>query len=410
MFEWIAGFPLSVPGARMNKNGAIRSVICGIWMALGMVRVLSATSVYLTDVPDYSWWAGCFGTASGNLMGFWDRHGFPDFYTGPTSDGLAPLNSFGDNAGIISLWASQAGVDGRPSDQFGHFDDYYAAYESTDPDPYIVAGRPEHAPDCLGDFLGLSQWKWADMANECDGNIDAFSFVYWAASGEKRINFQPESVAGVPVCDLQSGLRSWTQYRGYDSAVFTQLADFNPHTPAGKGFTFEELKAEIDAGYPVLLFLQKPDEMSRSLGGQPRVNPEIHGMLAYGYVLNDDGAAYVRYRTSWASGDNRFSSWSAEPWEAGLPLRGVIGYHPRPRLRQSLLSEGSLTLQWDGPAAELFDSSQDGTRLVHGYVVEMARSLQTPDFVPVSPVVLEHFYTLTNCPSLAYFRIKLVTL
>jgi hypothetical protein len=176
----------------------------------------------------------------------------------------------------------------------------------------------------------------------------------------------------------------------------------------GKGFTFADLKAEIDAGYPVLLFLQKPDEFSRELAGQPRVNPQIHGMLAYGYYLADDGTPYVRYRTSWASGDNQFKSWSAEPWEAGLPERGVIGYRPRPRLRQSILSEGSLTLQWDGPAAELFDSNQGGTRVVHGYEVEMARSLQTMDFVPVSPVVVEHFYTVTNCPSPAYFRIKLV--
>lgn len=392
----------------MKTNRLIVLVICGMAIALGSARGLSATHVYLTDVPDYDWWAGCFGTASGNLMGFWDRHGFPDFYTGPTGDGLVPLTSTGENAGIVSLWSSQAGVDGRPSDRYGHFDDYYSAYESTDPDPFIMAGRAEHTPDCIGDFIGLSQWKWTNMANECDGNIDAYCFVYWDAGGDKRIDFMPQSAAGVPAPDLPSGLRAWTQYRGYDGTVFTQLADFNPHTPFGKGFTFADLKAEIDAGYPVLLFLQKPDEMSRPLAGQPRVNPQIHGMLAYGYFLADDGTPYVRYHTSWASGDNQFKSWNAEPWEADLPLRGVIGYRPRPRLRQSILSEGSLTLQWDGPGAELFDSNQGGARVVHGYVVEMARSLQTMDFVPVSPVVVEHFFTLTNCPSPTYFRIQLV--
>src|SRR5438552_18554802 len=82
-------------------------------------------SVMLTEVPDYLWYAGCFGTASGNLMGYWDRHGFPNFYTGPTAGGVAPLDSRGGNYGIRSMWASKAGEDGRPADQPGHIDDYW---------------------------------------------------------------------------------------------------------------------------------------------------------------------------------------------------------------------------------------------------------------------------------------------
>ena len=42
----------------------------------------AAVNVMLTEVPDYSWQYGCFGTASGNLMGYWDRHGLPNLYTG----------------------------------------------------------------------------------------------------------------------------------------------------------------------------------------------------------------------------------------------------------------------------------------------------------------------------------------
>ncbi|HKX63503.1 MAG TPA: hypothetical protein VJS65_16725, partial [Verrucomicrobiae bacterium] len=49
------------------------------------------TMVYLTDVPDYNWYAGCFGTASGNLAGFWDRHGYSNIYTGAVNGGEAPL-------------------------------------------------------------------------------------------------------------------------------------------------------------------------------------------------------------------------------------------------------------------------------------------------------------------------------
>src|SRR5690349_8396276 len=79
-----------------------------------------AEDVAITGLPDYDWYAGCFGTASGNLMGYWDRNGFPGFYTGPTGDGLAPLDSGRDNQGIRSMWASKAGFDGRPEDQPGH--------------------------------------------------------------------------------------------------------------------------------------------------------------------------------------------------------------------------------------------------------------------------------------------------
>ncbi|MBE7503224.1 MAG: hypothetical protein HS113_23645 [Verrucomicrobiales bacterium] len=72
-------------------------------MASAGWHLRAANHVYLTDVPDYEWHAGCFGTATGNLMGFWDRHGFPDFYTGPTAGGEAPLTSQPPNRGIQAL-------------------------------------------------------------------------------------------------------------------------------------------------------------------------------------------------------------------------------------------------------------------------------------------------------------------
>ena len=219
---------------------------------LSLLTGLSAGTVKLEDVPNYSWYAGCFGTACGNLMGFWDRNGMSDFYTGPTAGGIAPLSDGGANVGVRSMWASKAGFDGRPAGQFGHIDDYWAyydcdangcfSYESTLEDPYVLAGRLEHAPDCIGDFIGLSQKHWTNQNGECDGNIDAYSFVYWDTNGDRRSNYVPSEVAGTPARDIQSGLRAWAQYRGYDADVFTQLTDFNTTVVAGKGFTFENLK------------------------------------------------------------------------------------------------------------------------------------------------------------------------
>ena len=249
----------------------------------------AAVNVWLADVPDYAWHAGCFGTAAGNLMGYWDRHGLPDVYTGPTGGGVAPLNTFGANVGVRSLWASEAGLYGRPANQPGHMDDYWTIYESTAPDPYVTAARAEHAPDCLADFMGQSQRKYSDLNGECTGNIDAFAFIYWNENGDRLVNFEPPTADGVKVRDVPSGLRAFSHYRGYDAEVTQQLADFNPTIPAGSGFTFDNLKAEINAGYPVMLILQKYNEFSRPLSGMPRANPMVHAMVAYGYVETDDG-------------------------------------------------------------------------------------------------------------------------
>ena len=366
----------------------------------------AAVNVYLTEVPDYAWNYGCMGTAAGNLMGFWDRHGFPGFYTGLANGGVAPLIS---GAGTISsLWVSKAGIDGRPADKPGHYDDYYLGYEDTGPDPYLTSGRTEHTPDCIADFIGMDQLKWTSMAGECNGNLDGFCFVYWNTNGDRRVNFTPDQEAGTPARDVQSGLRAWTQYRGHDCSVFTQLTDFNPNKPPSTGFAFEDMQNEIDAGYPVLLFLQGTDQVSRTIGSATNVNPEIHSMLAYGYYINDTGDRFVRYRTSWASGANMLSLWGPQNWQATLPVRGVIGYHPLPRIRQCSLTDQGLLLQWDGPASNLYDSATGATNRVHGYLVEMSTSLDTPNYSPVSPVLLTNTFTVTNCPGPAFFRVELV--
>jgi hypothetical protein len=361
-----------------------RTRLVGAAVLVAAFAARADSDVYLLGTPDYDWFAGCFGTATGNLIGYWDRHGFPDFYTGPTGGGLAPLDNFGINYGIRSLWASSTNYDNRPANRPGHMDDYYDSYESTLPDPYARAGRPEHTPDCIGDFIGLNQRKFTNQNGECDGNIDAYSFVYWDTNGNRRVNYTPTN-AGAATVDIQSGLRAWTRYRGYDADVFTQLVDFNPHVPAGHGFTYEDLKKEIDAGYPVLFFLQPNEQLYRSLPGAAKANPEIHGIMAYGYVDRPgEGIVQgVRVRTSWASGDYRFTEWGAlftliELQGAGVasfPVRGVIGYHPRPKITRVTRIEGNVTLTWDGPGSQIHDDIAGTNGTVHLYQLQRATSL-----------------------------------
>jgi hypothetical protein len=396
-------------------------LVCAIF-SLSAVSLRADSDVYLVGSPDYAWYAGCFGTACGNLMGYWDRHGFPDFYTGPTAGGVAPLNDFGTNRGIRALWANRAGFDGRPANQPGHIDDYWVryvsdsdySYQSTAPDPYVTAGRSEHAPDCIGDFIGLSQRKWSNMNGECDGNIDAYSFVYWDATGNRRVNYTPTVPPGLPVVDIQSGLRAWTEFRGSAADVFTQLADFNPQTPPGKGFTFQDVKAEIDAGYPFMVFLQDYTQYARSFPGMSRANPEMHGMMIYGYQEYPEfGISYVRCRTSWGSGDAYFRAWTANPWVVGggvnLSVRGVIGYRPKPKLRRIERSGNQVSLKWDGPASRRYDALAETTNSVHRYQIEQSATISGDAWSPVGAPVSELEFSFTNTgEATAFFRVRLL--
>ena len=159
----------------------------------------------------------------------------------------------------------------------------------------------------MGDFIGLNQRKWTNLNGECDGNIDGYSFVYWDSSGGRRVNFTPGPGAGLPAIDIQSGLRAWTTSRRYTAEVFTQLSDFNPEVLPGNGFSFEDMRAEIDAGYPVLLFLQEFGTKSRAVQNMQRANPLIHGMVAYGYRIQDDGSQFVPSEAA-CGGDNEFAA------------------------------------------------------------------------------------------------------
>ena len=392
-------------------------ILLGLWLALsGSVSTARAAEarVFLTEVPDYEWDDACFATASGNLMGFWDRHGLANLYTGPTANGVAPMNSYGSNAGIRSLWISKAGRDGRPAAQFGHRDDYYVGYDTDADDPFRIAGRIEHTPDCIGDFMGLNQKKWINMDGECDGNIDGYVYNYWDKTGVRRWNFQPTPAAGKPGADLQSGLRLFAKYRGYDADTFSQLGDLNPEIKGpGKGFSYADLCAEIDAGYPVLIFLQSSSEKSRPVGSMPKANPEIHGMLAYGYYVDLDGTQRVHVRTSWSSGDQSFYRWNEPNWVPWAPvqltIRGLIGFHPKPRILDFVRQGGQVTVRFEGPDAEVYDVLQGTTRRAHWYVLEAADSLQPGAFRAVSDPTTDREITVTASQNAAtFYRLQMV--
>jgi hypothetical protein len=145
------------------------------------------------------------------------------------------------------------------------------------------------------------------------------------------------------------------------------------------------------------------------VGGIKHLNAEIHAMLAFGYYVKATGEQYVRYKTSWGgSGNSTLSLWNSSDWQAALPVRGVVGYHPLPQVTKVAATNGSLTISWDGPASVLSNLATHESIPLHSYVVERAASLDGP-FVAISEPTSEHTYTIPNCcGENAFFRVKLL--
>jgi hypothetical protein len=142
----------------------------------------------------------------------------------------------------------------------------------------------------------------------------------------------------------------------------------------------------------------------------PRANPIIHGMLAYGYYINNSGVNYVRYKTSWSgSGDATISQWAAANWQAELPLRGVIGFHPLPKFTGITHTNDAWNFKWDGPSSILKDLVTLTTTNLHWYVLEKSRTLNTNQFVAITEPTSNRDITITNCcDEAAFFRVKLL--
>jgi len=294
------------------------------------------------------------------------------------------------------------------------------SYESTAPDPYVLAGRPEHTPDCLGDFMGLSQKKWTTLGGECDGNIDGSAFVFWDKSGDRRDNYAQTNASGQWIPDIPSGLRAWARSRGYDADVFTQLAIFNPEKTGPGGWSYADVKAEIDAGYPLLCFLQPTGQLSRALSNpiaMPKANADTHAVLIYGYV--DDPASgvtgSVMIRTSWGPQPDDPSygvqPWISTNWLALFPVRGVIGFRPKPKITGVRRENDRVTVNWDGPAAQIVDALAGDARPAHWYQLERSPTLNPPRFEPVGNPTSEHTMVVAECcVASAFYRVKVCVL
>ena len=249
----------------------------------------------LTNVPAFTWCYGCSATSAGMVMGYYDNQGYEDMYTGPTNGGVCPMNNelyWGHTVwpsvtcGECPLVATHIGKDGRIVR--GHVEDYWIDYGHPGPDPYIVNGWTEHTHgDCTGDYMGTNQ---SDV-----GNSDGSTTFYYYTNGAALCDYTGAEPGNRDGCH---GMRLFVESRGYTVVANCSqyIMGYNGNT---QGFTFDNFKAEIDAGRPVLI----------QVSG--------HTMVGFGY--NTSGNT-IHIHDTWDNSDHTMT-WGGS--YAGLQHYGV---------------------------------------------------------------------------------------
>jgi len=250
---WINGpmnAPLPVPKGFSTKK-LLNSSSSSSSSDGGSVEATSTSaSVTFLEAPAFTWSFGCAATAGSMIAGYYDRTGYPFVYAGPTNEGKMPLDnsswpdwtdSAGDNRHQTPLSATHDGLDGRKGR--GHVDDYWVEYGNDDDDPFVVNDWEEHTyGECTADFMKTNQ-----TTNY--SNSDGATTFYYYNSGDPLTAEDMEKY-DVEDKDGAYGLKLFFESRGYSVPVlYSQKID----AVEDGGFTFEQYKAEIDAGHPVLI-------------------------------------------------------------------------------------------------------------------------------------------------------------
>jgi len=228
---------------------------------------ISRNAVLLDEVPASTWVFGCVPTTGQMLAGYYDRHGYDNIYTGPTNNGLFPLDNSswgttvinGETRALGPLSASMMGLDGRT--EKGHVDDYWYQYGSW-VDPY---------------HNNWEQHDWyADHACIADFMVTNIYIPYGLPDGATTIwyNYYGNQYTHDSFGDAGYGQAQFFENQGYEVDVYynqaTQFGSWVDNT--NNGFTFLNFKDEIDNGRPVMIHLDGHTVLG--LGYDDSTNPE----------------------------------------------------------------------------------------------------------------------------------------
>jgi len=238
----------------------------------------------LSNTANYAWWYGCSPTSAGMMMGHYDRNGYNgSFYPNLVPGGTAEASTWPVPPGTALVDPVIA--------SHGYQDDFYNAatygYDTGGFANYGVSGddlpQPWHDFDCLGDFMGTSQ--------DALGNTNGETTFYYYTDGSP-INAYEMPGHGIADPSGMYGIGEYVTYAGYSyNTLYNQILpgvadDIWPAEPENTlGFTYDQYRAEIDAGRPVMIHV------------------EGHSMYGYGYV---DGTTTINVYDTWALGGGSF--------------------------------------------------------------------------------------------------------
>lgn len=189
----------------------------------------------LSGAPKYTWWYGCSPTSGGMMVGYWDGlSGFGNLY-----DGDAGLWGGGGDSGTKSMVASTAHI--VAGDENGYT---YGDWQNSTTYP-----NHEANPDCIADFMYT---------------VDGGSYTEQITSGLEAY------------CEWDGaayGNSQWITKDAYEaSAAYEDVAYWG--TP-GHTFDYQDFKAQIDAGRPMMLGL---------IAYWPATHGWVgHSVVGYGY-------------------------------------------------------------------------------------------------------------------------------
>lgn len=219
------------------------------------IEIRQADAV-LSDVPAFDWCYGCSATSAAMMFGHYDRTGYSNMYAGLTNGGVCPLNNSVWGSGECPLSATHQGYDGLTAK--GHVDDYWDSFNSAI-DPYHDNWAEHGYADCTADYMGTNQHhNWE--------NTDGGTTFYFRPDGSPLYDYSGCEPNGKR--DGCHGIRLFAESRGYN--VFhdgSNYQNYNQyiHEYVAGGFTFDDFKAETDAGRTVIIQI------------------DGHSMLGYGY-------------------------------------------------------------------------------------------------------------------------------
>jgi hypothetical protein len=196
----------------------------------------------ITSIPAFDWSYGCSATSAAMIAGYYDRNGYPDMYAGPTHGGIMPMTNAYWGGGECPLSATHKEKDGLSS--LGHVDDYWITYGSSADDPYIDNWDQHTHADCTGDFMKTNQSAY--------GNDDGSTTFYSYSTSNNPLTCSTMETSGIHNIDGTYGFKLFYESRGYE---VTTCYNQKTRKQGPSGFMYEDFKAEIDAGRPVMVHL-----------------------------------------------------------------------------------------------------------------------------------------------------------